>query len=588
MEIKRIFDLLPYYEEKFKPKDDVLAGKENGEWKKYSIKEIRDIVDTLSYAFLKLGVERNDNIATVTNNRPEWNFIDFSVMQIGAVHVPIYPTISIADYRFILKHAQIKYMFLSGMAMYKKLEPIIKEMGHLKGVYILNDEEGLPRWTELLELGRANVDEERLNKLKNSITIEDPATLIYTSGTTGTQKGVLLSHQGLIVNFIGVSTTPDFGEESRALSLLPLSHVYERMLNYMYLYLGISIYYAESIPKFQANCQEIRPYMMCCVPRVIEKVYNGVMAQGRKLKGIKRALFFWAFKIAERYELNNANGIFYQLKWKIAYTLVLSKLRDALGGEFRIVVSGGSSLNPKLCRIFHAAKIPVYEGYGLTETSPVITVSSSEPKGLKIGTVGPPLPGVEVKIAEDGEVLSRGPNRMIGYYRDPELTASVFDEEGWFHTGDVGKIDQDGHLIITGRKKETFKTSSGKWISPQPIENKLTASLFIDAAVVLGQNQKLPGALIVPDFEQLKLYCQQKGINYTTNDEMAATKLIRDLIKNEIDSVNKTLGHTEHIGPFCLITDEWSVNGGELSATLKVKRSVISEKYADKIEEMFS
>ena len=266
----------------------------------------------------------------------------------------------------------------------------------------------------------------------------------------------------------------------------------------------------------------------------------------------------------------------------------MSKLRDALGGEFRIVVSGGSSLNPKLCRIFHAAKIPVYEGYGLTETSPVITVSSSEPKGLKIGTVGPPLPGVEVKIAEDGEVLSRGPNRMIGYYRDPELTASVFDEEGWFHTGDVGKIDQDGHLIITGRKKETFKTSSGKWISPQPIENKLTASLFIDAAVVLGQNQKLPGALIVPDFEQLKLYCQQKGINYTTNDEMAATKLVRDLIKNEIDSVNKTLGHTEQIGPFCLITDEWSVNGGELSATLKVKRSVISEKYADKIEEMFS
>jgi long-chain acyl-CoA synthetase len=588
MEIKRIFDLLPYYEDKFKPKDDVLAGKENGEWKKYNIKEYRDIVDTLSYAFLKLGVGKNDNIATVTNNRPEWNFIDMSVMQVGAVHVPIYPTISIDDYRFILQHAQIKYLFLSGMAMYKKLETIIKEMGHLKGVYIFNDEKGLPIWTELLELGRTNVDKERLNELKNSINTDDPATLIYTSGTTGTQKGVLLSHQGLIVNFIGVSTTPDFGEESRALSLLPLSHVYERMLNYMYLYLGISIYYAESIPKFQANCQEIHPYMMCCVPRVIEKVYNGVMAQGRKLKGIKRALFFWAFGIAERYELNGANGIIYQLKWKIAYTLVLSKLRDALGGEFRIVVSGGSALNPKLCRIFHAAKIPVYEGYGLTETSPVITVSSSEPNGLKIGTVGPPLPGVEVKIADDGEVLSRGPNRMIGYYRDPELTDSVFDKEGWFHTGDVGKIDQDGHLVITGRKKETFKTSGGKWISPQPIENKLTASLFIDSAVVMGQNQKLPGALIVPDFEQLKLYCQQKGIDYTTDNEMADSKLIRELFKKEIDSVNKTLGNTEQIGPFCLITDEWTVNGGELSATLKVKRNVISEKYADKIEKMFS
>ncbi len=587
MIIKRIFDLLPYYEENFRPKDDVLAGKENGEWKTYSIREFREIADSLSYAFLKLGIVKGDNIATVTNNRPEWNFIDMSVMQVGAVHVPIYPTISMEDYRFILQHAHIKYLFLSGMSMYKKLEAIIREMDHLKGVYIFNDEKGLPRWTELLELGRANADKEKLDKIKESVTTDDAATLIYTSGTTGTQKGVLLAHRGLIVNFIGVSTTPDFGEESRALSLLPLSHVYERMLNYMYLYLGISVYYAESIPKFQANCQEIHPYMMCCVPRVIEKVYNGVMTQGRKLKGIKRALFFWAFGLAERYELNGANGWFYQLKWKIAYTLVLSKLRSALGGEFRIVVSGGSALNPKLCRIFHAALIPVYEGYGLTETSPVITVSSSEPKGLKIGTVGPPLPGVEVRIAGDGEVLSKGPNIMIGYYRDPELTKSVFDDEGWFHTGDAGYIDEDGHLVITGRKKETFKTSGGKWISPQPIENKLTASAFIDSAVVMGQNQKLPGALILPDFEQLRLYCQQEGIDYSTDDKMIEKKAIRELIKREIDSVNKTLGHTEQVGPFCLISDEWTVNGGELSATLKVKRKVIDERYADKIEKMF-
>lgn len=588
MEITRVFDLLPYYEEHFQPKDDVLAGKENGAWRKYSIKEFREIVDNLSYAFLKLGVERNDNIATVTNNRPEWNFIDMAVMQVGAVHVPIYPTISDSDYRHILNHAQIKYLFLSGMAMYKRLENIIKEMDHLKGVYIFNDEQGLPRWTELLELGKANADKEKLETVKNSITTNDPCTLIYTSGTTGVQKGVLLAHRGLIINFKGVSPTPDFGDGSCALSLLPLSHVYERMLNYMYLYLGISIYYAESIAKFQANCMEIRPYMMCCVPRVIEKVYEGILAKGRKLKGIKKGLFFWALKIAEKYELYGANGCWYQFKWKIAYTLVLKKFRDALGGRFRIVVSGGSALNPKLCRIFHAALIPVYEGYGLTETSPVITVSARPPKGLKIGTVGLPLPGVEVKISENGEVLSKGPNIMIGYYRAPELNKTVIDDDGWFHTGDIGSFDKDGHLIITGRMKENFKTSGGKWIAPQPIENKLTASPFIDCAVVMGENQKLAGALIVPDFAHIKSWCKIKEIPYTTNAEMVKNQLVIDRIKKVVDEVNLSLGKTEQIGRIALVADEWSVNSGELSATLKVKRKIVEEKYANVIKNMFN
>lgn len=588
MEITRVFDLLPYYEEHFQPKDDVLAGKENGAWRKYSIKEFREIVDNLSYAFLKLGVERNDNIATVTNNRPEWNFIDMAVMQVGAVHVPIYPTISDSDYRHILNHAQIKYLFLSRMAMYKRLENIIKEMDHLKGVYIFNDEQGLPRWTELLELGKANADKEKLEAVKNSITTNDPCTLIYTSGTTGVQKGVLLAHRGLIINFKGVSPTPDFGDGSCALSLLPLSHVYERMLNYMYLYLGISIYYAESIAKFQANCMEIRPYMMCCVPRVIEKVYEGILAKGRKLKGIKKGLFFWALKIAEKYELYGANGCWYQFKWKIAYTLVLKKFRDALGGRFRIVVSGGSALNPKLCRIFHAALIPVYEGYGLTETSPVITVSARPPKGLKIGTVGLPLPGVEVKIAENGEVLFKGPNIMIGYYRAPELNKTVIDDDGWFHTGDIGSFDKDGHLIITGRMKENFKISGGKWIAPQPIENKLTASPFIDCAVVMGENQKLAGALIVPDFAHIKSWCKIKEIPYTTNAEMVKNQLVIDRIKKVVDEVNLSLGKTEQIGRIALVADEWSVNSGELSATLKVKRKIVEEKYANVIKNMFN
>lgn len=587
MEIARVFDLLPYYEEKFKPKDDVLAGKENGEWKKYSIQEFRETVDLLSYAFLKLGVEKGDNIGTVTNNRPEWNFIDMSVMQVGAVHVPIYPTISESDYKHILNHAQIKYLFVSGMTMYRKIESIVKDMDHLKGVYIFNQEEGIPHWTELLEIGKQNVDKERLEAIKASITTDDAATLIYTSGTTDLQKGVLLAHRGLIINFKGVSPTPDFGDGSQALSLLPLSHVYERMLNYMYLYLGISIYYAESIAKFQQNCMEIRPYMMCCVPRVIEKVYDGILAKGRKLKGIKRLIFFWALDIADQYKLYGANGAWYQFKWKIAYKLVLSKWREALGGNFRIVVSGGSALNPKLCRMFHAALIPVYEGYGLTETSPVIAVSSRPPKGLKIGTVGRPLPGVEVKIDEDGEILSKGPNIMIGYYRAPELTELVIDKDGWFHTGDIGRFDEDGHLVITGRKKENFKTSGGKWIAPQPIENKLTASPFIDCAVVLGENQKFAGALILPDFAHLKSWCKIKGIPYTTNEEMIKMDRIVNRFKRVVEETNKELGDTERIHPIRLVSDEWSVATGELSATLKVKRKVVLQKYADLIEHMF-
>ena len=588
MEIKRLFDLLPYYEEKFQPKDDVLAGKENNVWKKYSIKEFREIVDNLSYAFMKLGVERNDNIATVTNNRPEWNFIDMSVMQVGAVHVPIYPTISIEDYQHILNHAQIKYLFLSGMAMYKKLEPIISGMDHLKGVYIFNQEEGMPNWTELLELGKQNQDKEKLEEIKATITTDDPCTLIYTSGTTGTQKGVLLAHRGIIINFMGVRNTPDFGDGTQALSLLPLSHVYERMLNYMYLYLGIAIYYAESIAKFQANCMEVKPYMMCCVPRVIEKVYEGILAKGRKLKGIKKMLFFWSLKIADQYQLYGANGAWYQFKWKIAYKLVLSKWREALGGNFRIVVSGGSALNPKLCRMFHAALIPVYEGYGLTETSPVIAVSSTPPKGLKVGTVGPALPGVEIRIAEDGEILSKGPNIMIGYYRQPELNSTVIDEDGWFHTGDIGRIDEDGHLIITGRKKENFKTSGGKWVAPQPIENKLTASAFIDCAVVLGDNQKMAGVVIVPAFDHLKSWCKIKNIPYTTNQEIITNKVVFERIRKEVEDVNATLGATEKIGPILLIADTWGIESGELSATLKVKRNVVCKKYAVEIEKMFN
>jgi long-chain acyl-CoA synthetase len=398
----------------------------------------------------------------------------------------------------------------------------------------------------------------------------------------------MLSHIGFITNFKGVSPTPDFGDGSKALSFLPLCHVYERMLNYMYLYLGISIYYSENIAKFVDDCVEIQPQMMCCVPRVLEKIYYGILAKGRNLKGIKKYMFFRALKIAEGYELNNTNSKWYYFKWRIAYNLVLNKWNKALGGKFRIIVSGGSALNPKICRIFHAALIPIYEGYGITEASPVIAVSSRPPKGLKIGTVGPPLPGTEVKISDDGEILAKGPHIMLGYYKNPELTKKVIDEDGWFHTGDFGRFDEDGHLKIIGRKNENFKTSGGKWIAPQPIENKLNASKFIDMSVVFGENRKLPGALIVPDFLFLKNWCERNKIKFTTMDEILKNEAVRERYKKEINEVNKSLGKTEQIGNFILIPEEWSVKTGELGATLKVKRNLVLTKYAEQINAMYS
>lgn len=587
MEITRLFDILPYYEESFQPKDDVLAGKENGVWKKYSISEFRKNVDSLSYAFLKLGIKKGVHIATVTNNRPEWNFVDMAAMQVGAVHVPIYPTISLSDYEYILNHAEIQYIFLSGTAMYKKIEPVISKMESLKGIYIFNDEEGLHSWKELLKMGEENRCPEELELVKSSISTDDVATMIYTSGTTGTQKGVMLSHRGLITNVKGVADIPDFGDGHRALSLLPLSHIYERMMNCLYLYLGMSIYYAESIAKFVANCQEIQPSIMCCVPRVIESVYNGLIQQGKKLTGTKKRLFDWALSVAEQYEPNENNSWLYEQSWKVAYRVVLSKLRDTLGGNFRLVVSGGSALNPKLLRIFHAAQVPIHEGYGLTETSPVIAVTGRLPEGIKVGSVGNVLRGVEMKISNSGEILSRGTNMMIGYFKEPELTKMVIDNDGWFHTGDCGRIDKDGFLFITGRIKDTFKTSNGKWISPELIENKLTTSLYIDYAVVFGENQKMPGALIIPNFNQLKMWCQQNGVHFESREQVVNNKRVYDLIKREIIDINKQLGNHEQVGPFLLLADEWSVISGELSASLKIKHALIAKRYAVQIRKMF-
>lgn len=587
MEITRIFDLLPYHELHFKPKDDVIASKENGAWVKYSIKQYRERVDAISYGFLASGVQPGDKIAQISTNRVEWNILDMAILQVGAVHVPIYPTISESDYKFILNHAEVTYLFVSGAELLRKIQHILPEISTMKDVFTYKEDQGFRNLKELIELGRKNPDTELLEQRKAAITGEDVATLIYTSGTTGNPKGVMLTHHNIISNFIGVSYIPPFGETAKALSYLPLCHVYERMMNYLYQYLGFSIYYAENIGTITDNLKELRPEILTTVPRLLEKIYEKIYATGHKLTGTKRWIFFWALHLALRYELKGANGWWYEVKRKFYDRLVYVKWREALGGKHLLIVSGGAALQPRLARLFTCAGIDIIEGYGLTETSPVIAVSDFTEHGIKFGTVGPVLRGVKVKIADDSEILVRGPNVMKGYYKSPEMTKNAIDPEGWFHTGDLGRIEPEGQLWITGRKKELFKTSFGKYVSPQVIEESFKESLFIDQMIVVGENQKFAGALIVPDYTFLKSWCAAKEIPYTTNAEMVKLARIRKRFQAEINHFNKLFGDTEKIKTWDLLEDEWSFETGEITPTLKQRRSFILSKYQDRITGLF-
>ncbi len=587
MEVSRIFDLLPYYKNKFEPKEDVIAGKEDGEWVKYSIDRYIEIVDHLSYGFLKLGVQPGDNIATISDNRPEWNFIDMAVSRIGAVHVPIYPTISESDYKYILNHAGVKFVFVAGMELLRKIRHILPEVKSLQGLYTFKHIDDVSHFGELLGLGKENPDPEEVRRRENAINAHDVVTIIYTSGTTGTPKGVMLSHNNLLSNVEGVYRIFPVDQYSRGLSYLPLCHVYERMNIYTYHYLGVSIYYAENMGTIGDNIREICPHILTTVPRLLEKVYDKIINKGRKLRGIKRALFFWAVRLGHHYEYGRKDP-FYRLQLLLANKLIFSKWRAALGGNMRVIVSGGAALQPRLAKVFTAARIPVLEGYGLTETSPVIAVNTFEKGGAAFGTVGKALANVEVKIADDGEILARGPNVMKGYFREPGMTAAVINTDGWFHTGDIGKLEPAGHLRITGRKKEIFKTSLGKYISPAQIENKFTESPFIDALIVVGEHQKYAAALIVPDFEYLRTWCHLEGIRFTTKEEMVKEKVVRDRFKKEIDHFNTFFGNTEKIMRFHILGKEWSVENGELTASLKLRRNHIMEKYADEIKGLFN
>lgn len=587
MGVTRLFDLLPAYKAKFKPKDDVIAGKENGEWKKYSIDDFIEISDKISYGLFKLGIEKGDKVATISPNRPEWNFIDFGVIQAGAVHVPIYPTISESDYQYILNHAEVKYVFVAGKELLGKIEHILPDIPSLKKVYTFKDIDEVEHLNKLIELGEENPVPEKLDRIKAEIQPDDVATLIYTSGTMGNPKGVLLTHYNIISNMNILSPIFPVDETCKAVSYLPLCHVYERTNFYIYINLGLSVYYAENMGTIAENIREVKPEILTTVPRLLEKVYDKIIAKGRKLKGIKKSLFFWAVNLGVKYKLHCKNPL-YNIQLAIANKLIFSKWREGLGGNMRVIVSGGAALQPRLSRVFTAAKIPVLEGYGLTETSPVIAVSTFEKNGRKFGTVGPTLENLDVKIDADGEVCVKGPSVFKGYYKQPDLTREAIDEQGYFHTGDLGIIEPEGQLKITGRKKEIFKTSLGKYISPSLIENKFKESPFIDNLVVVGENQKYAAALIVPDFEHLRSWCNVKNIKYSSDADMIRVPEIKKRLQKEIDEYNQFFGKTEKIMSFELMDHTWSVESGELTASLKLKRNLITGKYKKEIDKLFS
>ena len=581
--ITRIFDLLVHSQETFQ-KDDLVSGKFNGSWRKYSTNEFIDLVNQVSRGLIAMGISKNDKVAIMSPNRPEWNICDFGIMQIGATQVPMYPTLSDNDIRFILTDADIHVIFVSDNALYEKLNKVRVGLPDVK-IFLFDKVAGIPNWNEVLELGKQNSTID-LSSYREAIAPEDTLTLIYTSGTTGTPKGVMLSHVNLVSNVLASSKLYP-GEFNRALSFLPLSHIFERMVIYVYFYLGISVYYAESMETIVANLSEIKPHGFTTVPRLLEKMYDRIVAKGAEQTGIKRTMFFWALNLGLKYELDGKNGWWYETQLKIARKLVFVKWREVLGGNIQALVSGGAALQPRLARVFWAAGMPVLEGYGLTETSPVIAVNGLKKGETKFTTVGRPLEGVEVKIAEDGEILCKGPNVMKGYYKRPDLTAEVIDENGFFHTGDIGELIDGQYLRITDRKKEIFKTAGGKYVAPQVLENKFKESLFIEQVIIVGENRRFPSALVVPSFTALETWCTQKGIVYTNPAEIINEPLVKDKIKREIDRFNSEFGHWEQVKKVELLSKEWSIDGGELTPKLSLKRKVILEKNKDLIEKMY-
>lgn len=577
--ITRLFDF-PYYQLKKYNLPDALVTKYGNEWVKTSTQEYVDKANAFSRGLLRMGVKKNDKIAVISsNNRTEWNIVDIGILQTGAQNVPVYPTISEDDQEYILNHCGAMYCIVSDEDLYKKISSIRSKVSTLKEIYSFNEVAGCKNWSEILELGKDNSNQQEVEDIKNSITEDELATVIYTSGTTGRPKGVMLSHKNIVSDVLmSAERVPFEAGKNRALSFLPACHIYERMILYLYQYYGVSVYFAESIEKVSDNIKEATPDVITAVPRLLEKVYDKIIAKGTDLTGIKRKLFFWAVEVGLEYEPYGANGAWYAFKLWIARKLIFSKWKAGLGGRLGLMVSGSAAIQPRLSRVFAAAEIPVMEGYGLTETSPVIAVNDQRNRGFKIGTVGRPLNGLEVKIAEDGEILCKGPNVMMGYLNDEEKTNEVL-KDGYFHTGDIGEIDKDGFLKITDRKKEMFKTSGGKYIAPQLLENALKQSRFIEQVMVIGDGEKMPAAFIQPDFEFVKSWASRKGLSLSSNQDIADSAEVKERVQEEVAEINKKFGHWEQIKKFELTPDVWSVDGGELTPTLKPKRKAVKEKY---------
>ncbi|GGB73521.1 AMP-dependent synthetase [Flavobacterium suaedae] len=586
--ISRLFDF-PYYQLEKYDLPDALVTKYGNEWVKTSTKEYLNKANAFSRGLLRMGIKKNDKIAVISsNNRTEWNIVDIGILQTGAQNVPVYPTISEEDYEYILNHCEAKYCIVSDEELYNKISHIKHKLVNLQEVYSFNEIDGCKSWTEIIKLGEDESNQGELDSIKNSITEDDLATIIYTSGTTGRPKGVMLSHKNITSDVLmSAERVPFEPGKNRALSFLPICHIYERMILYLYQYYGVSIYFAESIEKVSDNIKEATPDVITAVPRLLEKVYDKIIAKGLELTGVKRGLFFWAVDVGLKYEPYGANGPIYAAKLWLARKLIFSKWKAGLGGRLGLMVSGSAAIQPRLARVFAAAEIPVMEGYGLTETSPVIAVNDERNGGFRIGTVGRPLNGVEVKIAEDGEILCKGPNVMMGYFKDETKTNEVI-VDGYFHTGDIGEIDKDGFLKITDRKKEMFKTSGGKYIAPQLIENAMKQSRFIEQVMVIGEGEKMPAAFIQLDFDFVKHWADHKGINCgKTNEEIINCKEILDRVQEEVNEINKKFGHWEQIKRFELTSELWSVEGGEMTPTLKLKRKVIKEKYKNLYDKIY-
>lgn len=585
--ITRLFEILTYYSETFPDQKTALSIKTSKGWDSYSPEEYLRITNNLSYAFIKLGIMPGDKVGIISTNRPEWNMLDMAIMQIGAITVPVYPTISEDDYKYIINHSEMKLAVIEGHEVMTKFSNIISETPNLKMVYTFKDRKRFPYFAQLVQLGEENPNPEELKRRRDSVKPEDCSTIMYTSGTTGLPKGVMLSHFNIVSQLMNLRQTPALWSD-KALSFLPLCHAYERMLVFLYQYLGMTVYYVQSLATIGENIKEVRPTMMSAVPRVLEKMFDKIMSAQKNMKPLPRKIFTWAMDLAQEYKLQDEDRTgWYNFRHWWADKLIYRKIRKNVGGNFDIVVSGAASIQPKLAAFFSAIGMPVFEGYGATETSPVIAVSCRDRNGREVGTVGFPLPGVEVRIADSGEILCRGHNVMMGYFKAPELTAEVIDDEGWYHTGDTGKFTQFGQVVITGRIKNLFKTSFGKYVNPQIIEEKFCESPFIDNMVVVGENQKFAAAIISPDFEYLKSWCRQNNVPCENNEEMVKHSEVNRVFAQEIAKYNPLFGAAEQIKKFEIVPEAWTQQNNILTPTLKVKRFIVQEKYKHLIDGIY-